>query len=246
MGNPFSGEIASLFQEYLERGSFKYSLPSNTTYFRYFADILIFLPQNVKIEELKEKLNNVETSTDEKESNNTLHFLDIQIIKSHYNLSFKVYRKLTTKNDYIHFYFHLNKKIRTGLIIGFYQRALKTCRPQYLNEEVKYIEHSLKILKCPKIFILNVRKKLLRSNKPKKNNPTIHRTHRPISLPTNNHNISPTPSRYFFPISSLKLFPLSPNLNFLMKPDTFDFKPFLFFLSYIYPLHHLIIFLICV
>ena len=40
--------------------TFKYRLPSNTTYFRYIDDIFIFLPQNVKIEEIGEKLRNVE------------------------------------------------------------------------------------------------------------------------------------------------------------------------------------------
>ena len=46
-----------------------------------------------------------------------------------------------------------------------------------------------------------------------------------------------------FPISSLKLFPLSYNQKSLMKPDTFESTP-PFFLQ-LYPLHHLIMFLIC-
>ena len=33
------------------------------------------------------------------------------------------------------------------------------------------------------------------------------------------------PFPYFFPVSSLKLFPLSHNQKSLMKPDTFDTKP---------------------
>ena len=62
MGNPLSGLRASLFLEFLESGSFKYRLPSNTIYFRYIDNILIFLSQNIKIEEIVEKLDNVEPS----------------------------------------------------------------------------------------------------------------------------------------------------------------------------------------
>ena len=54
MGNPLSRILACLF---LESGPFKYRLPSNTTYFRYSDNMLIFPPQNIKIEEIAEKLN---------------------------------------------------------------------------------------------------------------------------------------------------------------------------------------------
>ena len=40
MGNPLRGILACLFLEFLESGSFKYRLPSNTSYIDY---ILIFL-----------------------------------------------------------------------------------------------------------------------------------------------------------------------------------------------------------
>ena len=86
-------------------------------------------------------------------------FLDILIIKSQNVLTFKVYYKPTNENDYIHFCSHHNNKIKIGLINGFYQRALRICSPQHLDEEFKYIEHSLKSLKYQKFFILGARKK---------------------------------------------------------------------------------------
>ena len=110
---------------------------------------------------------------------------------SYYILTFKVYRKPTNKNDYMHFYSHHNSKIKTGFIIGFYIRALRICCPQYLDEEFEYIKHSHKSLKYPKFFILNARKKALKihlSNEPKENNPTIPITHRLISIPTNTYD----------------------------------------------------------
>ena len=62
MGNPLSGVLACIFLEFLESSPFKYRLPSNTTYFRYTDDILIFLHQNIKIEEIAEKVNSAESS----------------------------------------------------------------------------------------------------------------------------------------------------------------------------------------
>ena len=66
-------------------GPFKYRLPIYAIYFRYIDDILIFLLQNIKMENIAEKLNNVEPSiifTYEKESNNIIPFRDILIIQS--------------------------------------------------------------------------------------------------------------------------------------------------------------------
>ena len=100
MENPLSRVFACLFLEFLESGLFKYRLPSDTTYFRYIHDILIFQPQNTKIEEIAEKLNNVEpfiNFTYEKDSNNSIPFMDSLIIRSHYSLTFKVYRNAPTK-----------------------------------------------------------------------------------------------------------------------------------------------------
>ena len=130
MGNPLHGVLANLF---LESGPLQNRLPINTSYFRYIDNILIFLPQNIKIENIAEKLNNVESSinfTYEKEANNTIRFSDILLIKSQNNLTFEVYCKLPNKKDYIHFYSHHNNKIKTGLIIGFYLHVLKICSPQ--------------------------------------------------------------------------------------------------------------------
>ena len=65
------------------------------------------------------------------------------------------------KNDYIHFHSRHNDKIKIGLIIGFYLRALRIYSPQHLDEEFKYIEYFFKSLAYPKFFILNARKKKL-------------------------------------------------------------------------------------
>ena len=57
VGNPLSGILACLFVEF---GPIKYRLPINATSFIYIDNILISLPQNIKIEKIAEKLINVE------------------------------------------------------------------------------------------------------------------------------------------------------------------------------------------
>ena len=195
MGNPLSGVLACLFLEFLESGPFKFRLPKDAVYFRYIDDILIFLPENTKIEHIKNKLNTVEPSikfTHETENNNSIPFLDILIIKSNDNLTFKVHRKTTHKNDYIHFYSHHDNKIKTGMIIGFFLRALRICSSQYLKEEFQYITNSLKTLQYPTYFILNAKKKALqsfsRNNKLKTNTPDTSLINRHLILPTHTKN----------------------------------------------------------
>ena len=112
IGNLLSHVLACLFLEFIP---FRYRLPIDTKYFRYIDNILIYQPRNVKIKNIDEKLNIVESSinfTHEKESNNTIPFLDILLMKSQNNSTFKVYCTSTNKNDYIHFYSYHNNTIR--------------------------------------------------------------------------------------------------------------------------------------
>ena len=61
----------------------------------------------------------------------------------------------------IHFYLYHNTKIKKGIIIGFYFRALRICTPNFLNDEFDYIENSFMQLQYPKSFIQYVKIKVL-------------------------------------------------------------------------------------
>ena len=65
--------------------------------------------------------------TYELESNNTLPFLNILLIRNINKLEFKVYHKPTSNNDHIHFYSHHNNNTKRGVVIDFYLRALRIC-----------------------------------------------------------------------------------------------------------------------
>ena len=138
MGSPLSDVLACIYLEFLESGPFSHIILSNTSYFSYRDDILLIYPQDLNLDRITNRLNNVEPSTKftyELESNNTLPFLDVFLIRNNYKLEFIVYRKPTCKNDLIHFYSHHNTNNKRGIIISFYLWVLRICSPKYLNDE---------------------------------------------------------------------------------------------------------------
>ena len=162
--------------------------PNTIYYNRYIDDILPISPHS-----LTDRLNNVELSmkfTYELKYNYTQPFLDILLIKNINKLKFKVYRKLTCKNNHIHFYSHHNNNTQRGIIIGFYLRALSICSSKYLNEEFIHIENYFLNLQYPKSFIHFAKPKALKiHNKNQTNAYSLsHKTsspHRYITLPNN-------------------------------------------------------------
>ena len=162
MGSPLSPVLACLYLETLESGPFEYIIPRNSHYFRYIDDVLFLHPQNVNIPNLVKSLSSVEPSinfTFETEYNHRLPFLDILIHKDETGFSYNVYRKPTNQNDYIHFFSHHSNKIKSGIIIGSYLRALRICSHQFLQTEESHIEKIFKSLSYPAHFILNARRK---------------------------------------------------------------------------------------
>ena len=194
MGSPLNGVLACIYLEFLESGPFKYIMPNTARYFRYIDDILLIYLQDLDLYSITNWLNNVEPSTKftyEIESNSTLPFLDILLIRNINKLEFKVYRKPTCKNDQIHFYSHHNNTKRV-IIIGFYLRALCICSSKYLNDELNHIENSFLNLLHPKSFIHFAKSKALKihnKNQPRTNaHSQSYKTishHRFITLPYN-------------------------------------------------------------
>ena len=118
MGSPVSGVLACIYLEFLESDSFKYIIPNTACYFRYIDGILLIYPQDLDLHSIIDRLNNVEPSikfTYELESNSTLPFLDILVIRNINKLEFKVYRKPTCKNYHIHFYSHHSNNTKRGI-----------------------------------------------------------------------------------------------------------------------------------
>ena len=90
---------------------------------RYVDDVIVITPEDMDLDEKLVRLNEVDPKiqfTIEKEDSMSLPFLDTLIIRTAEGLKFKVYRKETNKEDYIHFYSAHNNRVKSGIIIGFF------------------------------------------------------------------------------------------------------------------------------
>ena len=187
MGSPLSGALACIYLEFLEAGPFQAIIPKDAHLFRYIDDALLIYPTHADIETIVTKLNNIEPSisfTYVCESNQTLPYLDINLHRTENSLERSVYRKTTNKYDHLHYYSHHNNKIKSGIIIGFYLRALRICTPQHLKNEEEHLEKSFRTLHYPTHFINQARKKAHRIHRKTEKKHTD--TRRRIILPTTN------------------------------------------------------------
>ena len=86
-----------------------------------------------------------------------------------------MYRKPTNKDNFIHFYSAHARKIKSGIVIGFFLRAIRICSPEYRQQEYDYIVASFRKLKYLVGWLLNLQKKaehIARRN----SNPTLTTT----------------------------------------------------------------------
>ena len=90
----------------------------------------------------------------ENEEHGTLPFLDVLIIKCGNDVKYKVHRKKTNQEDYIHFLSAHSDRIKSGVVIGFFLRAIRICSEEYLDEEVKHIFEIFMKLMYPKAFLI--------------------------------------------------------------------------------------------
>ena len=65
--------------------------------------------------------------TMEKERQGTIPFLDTEIIRSENQLKLKVYRKPTNREDHVHFFSGHSERVKRGIVLGFFLRALRIC-----------------------------------------------------------------------------------------------------------------------
>ena len=102
MGAPTSSVLSELYLQFMEHNKLYTTLLQNSIlgYFRYVDDILIvYNDSKTDIDKLLDLFNNAMPTmmfSIEKESNNSINFLDITIHRNTENFSFSIYRKPTT------------------------------------------------------------------------------------------------------------------------------------------------------
>ena len=127
-------------------------------WYRYVDDIFSCLSPSVDIDQFLTDLNSLHSCINfkcEKEVNNSLPFLDTLVIKDSINSKpkFKVYRKPTHSNSYIHWFSHHSNNTKIGTITNIFLRAYNICSPEFLNDEIDYIFDVFRSLAFSDTFI---------------------------------------------------------------------------------------------
>ena len=102
-------------------------------------------------------------------TNGEIPFLDTRVIRAESCFKFKVHRKPTNKEDYVHFYSGHNERVKSGIVIGFFLRAFRICDPEFLDDEIEHIYEAFSKLKYPKGFLIEQKEKAKRIRNKNKN-----------------------------------------------------------------------------
>ena len=119
-------------------------------------DVLTVWEENVSIPYLLRELNSLTPSiqfTHEVEREGRISYLDLEITKGIYP-SFRVFRKKTCVNSFLHFYSNHPNSIKKSVVFGQFLRALRICDAIYIDAEINFIFEVFQNLCYPKQFIL--------------------------------------------------------------------------------------------
>ena len=106
----------------------------------------------------------------EEENCGKLPFLDTLIIRNDSGAKFRVFRKTTNKEDYVHYLSAHSEKVKSGIIIGFFLRAFRICSAEFVDEEVNHIFEIFIELGYPEAMLVSCKNKAkqIRKNKASK------------------------------------------------------------------------------
>ena len=142
MGGVLSSLFRNYFMEKFETVIAPHIIRQSLLWRRYVDDVYSIWPRGVDLSKILQALNRLVPSiqfTIERESNNSLPFLDVLIIKSSTRPSFKIYRKPSNNNHIIPYCSAHNDKTKRMAIISLFLRALRLVSPQHMDQEFQFI-----------------------------------------------------------------------------------------------------------
>ena len=163
MGSPLSPILANLCMEFIEK-NFIASLPDNIKpiiWVRYVDDVfVIYKEDETAFNEFINAVNGFLPTikfTVEQEVDGNLPFLDVMVVhdKDTKQFSFKVYRKPTHTENYIHFYSQHSESVKRNVVVNMFLRAFKICDPIFINEEITHLFSTFEKIGYPLHFIKN-------------------------------------------------------------------------------------------
>ena len=156
MGSPLSPVLANLFMEFFESELLPDIIDFEIKWLRYVDDIFAVIADSLNIDDFLSMLNNLHHSIKFKveiETNESLPFLDTVVSRSENDtIKYKVYRKPTHSETYIHAFSSHSDKVKTGVISNMFLRAYKICDMEFLDEEIDHIRNVFANLGYSEIF----------------------------------------------------------------------------------------------
>ena len=148
MGSPLGPVLANIFVGFEECRLLRTNDITLPQYYgRYVDDICTIFNSESEAEEFNKALNEIHPSlrfTIERESNNSLPFLDVEVVKSDNSLLTKVYRKPTFTGLYTRWESYSSRKQKLNLISTLTRRAKKICSEVYLENELNNVRSIFK------------------------------------------------------------------------------------------------------
>ena len=164
MGSPLSPIAADFVMDDLETNcinTFPFQL---SFYFQYVDDIIIAVPAN-QIDTIKNSFNSYNHKiqfTVEEESDNTIRFLDVLIIRVGTNIRTNWQQKHTYSGRIINFYSHHPLTYKNNAINNLVDRGITLSHKTFHSENIKKIKSILSINNYPTNFIHSVIKSRVR------------------------------------------------------------------------------------
>ena len=172
--------------EWLEEHRYQQIMVADVLWVRFVDDMLAVAPKTTDLNAKLHELNAVEPHiqfTLKTEKHGSIPFLDCEIVRDGSQAKFKVYRKPTNREDYVHFFSSHNDRVKSGIVLVFFLRAMLICSAEYLDDEIQHIISSFMRLQYPKGFLLHLKKKACEIRNKTRNERRRKKEMRYISIP---------------------------------------------------------------
>ncbi|XP_044760307.1 uncharacterized protein LOC123317762 [Coccinella septempunctata] len=153
MGNPVSSPVAQLVMELIEE---KIMEQYGTTFYKRYVDDGIIITTPDEITKILHHFNNIHESLEftlEEESNNSINFLDMTIVRGNGELLTQWYRKEQNSIHILDFNSNHHQSQKKSRAIGYIDRALKLTSPVLRERTLTDVEELLFTNNYPKIMV---------------------------------------------------------------------------------------------
>ena len=178
MGSPLSPIVANLYMETFEKWALDTSAQKPNLWIRYVDDVFAIWPHGDQaLDEFLTHLNSQHPAiqfTMEKEEDQKIAFLDVQVERRGDSATTLVFRKKTHTNQYINYNSHHHNRTKSGVIQCLATRA-EICHPTRLPQERQHLKAVFQANGYPtQVIIRSLRKHPKPPPHEARDQPTLH------------------------------------------------------------------------